>query len=362
MENRTVLVCPLDWGIGHATRCVPVIRILQQRGWRVVVAASGRPLEFLKKEFPGIPCADFPGIKIRYPKNAAFAWRMIRVAPRFLVQIFREHAALKKILKKEPVSLVISDNRYGLWSSDCRTVLITHQLSFDLPHGLRWSLPLLEKAVRFFAGKFDECWIPDFEQPLGLAGRLSHPEKLPPNASYIGILSRFSRPMLSDQPAAGTGAEILVLLSGPEPQRTILEQKLLRQLKRTDLRTAVIRGITEKEGTSEPAPHITMYNHLKTGILRDLINEVLVVIGRSGYSTIMDLVTMGKRAIFIPTPGQTEQEYLSRHLMDKKIFFSMSQESFDLIYALELSRNYPGMVLENDYAVLERAIEALETK
>ena len=362
LAERTVLICPLDWGIGHATRCVPVIRIFLSKGFRVVIAADGRPLEFLKREFPGIPHLVFPGAKIRYPEGAGFTWRMVRLAPRFLLEIFREHRILKRILEKEKAEVVVSDNRYGLWSKRCHTVLITHQLAIEVPESLGWTRQIFAKVIRLFAGKFDECWIPDFDQPFGLAGRLSHPSKLPDNAIYIGTLSRFGlREHLHDPPAQ-TGYELLVLLSGPEPQRTILEEKILTQLLNTDLRTAIVRGITEKDESRQVAPHIQMFSHLSTPVLQALMSEVLVVIGRSGYSTIMDVVAMGKRAIFIPTPGQTEQEYLARYLMDKKIFFSMEQDRFDMIYALGLSKNFPGMVLENDYKVLEEEVKALYTK
>jgi UDP-N-acetylglucosamine transferase subunit ALG13 len=359
LKNRTVLVCPLDWGIGHATRCVPVIRMFMQKGFRVVVAADGRPLDFLKREFPGIPFRVFPGAKIRYPEKAGFTWRMIRLAPRFLLQILREHRMLRRLLDQEDAGVVVSDNRYGLWSRRCHTILITHQLSVEVPKGLTWAQPILEWTVRWFAEKFNACWVPDFAQPIGLAGRLSHPLKLPQNALYTGILSRFSLHEIFHAPPEPSGFEILVLLSGPEPQRTILEKNLTGQLMNTDLRTVIVRGFTEKSETEDLAPHIRRFSHLETPALRDLMKDVLVVIARSGYSSIMDLVSMGKRAIFIPTPGQTEQEYLARNLMEKKIFFSMAQEDFDLIYALEMSKNFPGMVLENDYKVLEEAVEAL---
>lgn len=356
---KTALICPLDWGIGHATRCVPVIRMFLKQGYRVVIGADGRPLEFLKQEFPDLTWFVFPGKKIRYSRNAGFIRSMILLAPGFLWQIMREHRRMNTFLKSEAVDVVVSDNRYGLWSRRCRTVLITHQLSIDLPGKLKWIRPLLERIVRSLAHRFDACWIPDFEQPLGLAGRLSHPKKLPRNAAYIGTLSRFSGKAAHSTAAHRTGTEILVLLSGPEPQRTILEENLLRQFLRTDLRTVFVRGVTEKAETSSPAPNLRLVSHMRTEELQELLGEVLVVISRSGYSTIMDLVSMGKRAIFIPTPGQTEQEYLARHLLEKKIYFSMDQDRFDLIYALELSRNFPGMVLENDYAALERAVAAL---
>jgi len=359
LEPRTVLICPLDWGIGHATRCVPVIRRFTEKGFRVIIAADGRPLEFLKREFPAIPYLIFPGTSIRYPEGAGFAWRMMRLTPKFLLEIFREHRRLKQLVKQTGAEIVVSDNRYGLWSKKCHTILITHQLSIQTPKRLKWLRPWLESSVRLFVEKFDECWVPDFEQPVGLAGRLSHPQKRPRNLLYVGILSRFGLKDLFHDPPVPNGFEIMVLLSGPEPQRTILEEKIASQLLATDLRTIIVRGLTEKDETKDLAPHIRMVSHLETPALRALMNEVLVVIARSGYSSVMDLVSMGKRAIFIPTPGQTEQEYLAKNLMEKKIFFSMSQDEFDLIYALGMSKNFPGMVLENDYKVLEEAVGRL---
>ena len=299
-----MLICPLNWGIGHATRCVPVIRMFLQKGFRVVIAADGRPLEFLKREFPGIPYVEFRGTKIRYPEGTGFTWRMMRLAPRFLAEILREHRMLKTILAKEKAAIVVSENRYGLWSKSCHSILITHQLAIEVPDRLRWARPLFIRMIRFLSGKFNEIWIPDFEQPVSLAGKLSHPPKVPLNGTYVGILSRFSPKMAFHDPPPATGFEILALLSGPEPQRTILEKNLLGQLMNTDLRTAIVRGVTEKSEVEQIAPHITLYSHLETPALQAIMSEVLVVISRSGYSTIMDVVTMGKRAIFIPTPGQ----------------------------------------------------------
>jgi uncharacterized protein (TIGR00661 family) len=353
---RTVLVCPLDWGIGHATRCVPVIRKFMEQGFRVVIAADGRPLEFLKKEFPELKCIRFPGSVIRYRAGSSQKWGLLLQLPGFLRNIRKEHRALRKLVREENADVVVSDNRYGLWSKECRSVFITHQLELQLPGGLRWLSPFTGRFIRRYAGKYDECWIPDFENHEGLAGRLSHPARIPSNAVYIGTLSRFSVPRFTDEPFERSGHEILVLLSGPEPQRTILEEKLLKQLKQTDLKAIMVRGLTERSDVDEADENIRIYSHPVTPKLRNFLSEALVVICRPGYSSIMDVVSMGKRAVFIPTPGQTEQEYLARYLMDRKIFLSIGQDQFDLIYALELSKNFPGMVLENDYSVLTERI------
>jgi uncharacterized protein (TIGR00661 family) len=356
---RTVLVCPLDWGIGHATRCVPVIRKFMEAGYRVVIAADGRPLAFLEKEFPGLKCIRFPGKSITYPRGRSMSLKLLTQVPGFLRNIRREHRELERLVTGERISVVVSDNRYGLWTRNCTCILITHQLEPVLPTAWRFFEPWVARISRRLISRFDECWIPDFENHRGIAGRLSHPGTLPPRVFYIGTLSRFSMPRITDYPDEPAGHEILVLLSGPEPQRSILEEKLLRQLKQTTLKTIMVQGLTERAETVTPDENVRIYPHLVTPKLRNLLSEALVVICRSGYSSIMDIVSMGKRAILIPTPGQPEQEYLARYLMDKKIFFSVAQEDFDLIYALELSKNFPGMVLGNDYAALAERIRAL---
>ena len=358
VDKKKVLVCPMDWGIGHASRCVPVINKLAELGFKVVVAASGRPLEFVKKEYPGISVIDFPGILITYPKNGWIVLKMLRLLPRFLLGIWREHKTLKKIALQTGASLIISDNRYGCWHPTILSVFMTHQLDIQVPSGLKFIKGFLNIINYWFINKYDECWIPDFESHRGLAGALSHPRKLPGNTRYIGILSRFSCRQNPHTDYAAIGFDLLVMLSGPEPQRTILEKKILLQLVNINLRVAMVRGITESDETYVVDGRIHVFSHLETAKMQALISKSSLVICRSGYSSIMDVVSLGKLAIFIPTPGQTEQEYLARYLMEKKIYFSINQKDFDLLYALEMSKNFPGMVIQNDYAALtERIVE-----
>jgi uncharacterized protein (TIGR00661 family) len=356
---KTVLVCPLNWGIGHATRCVPVIRKFLDNGFNVIIAADGHPLDFLKKEFPSLRFIKFPGVKITYPKNSRFAMKMCFLAPKFLFGIYREHKYLKKITGDEAIDVIVSDNRYGLWNRDIYSILITHQLNIHLPRKIRFLSGILKKINFSLAHKFDECWIPDYEFHLGLAGKLSHPSKLPANCIYIGALSRFSQGMAYQEQTFPTQVDIAVVLSGPEPQRTIFEKMILDQLKSTSIRGIVVRGITGSDEAYDLTENIRVYSHLGTRELMTVMTCSEVILCRSGYSSIMDIVTIGKRAIFIPTPGQTEQEYLARYLMEKKIFFSMPQSEFDLLYALEMAINYPGMVMQNDYRVLIERIRSI---
>ena len=359
MTKGTVLFCPLDWGIGHATRSVPVIRKFMKSGYRVVIAADGRPLAFLKKEFPDCRAIPFPGTKITYQKNHFLALKLFTQIPAFLLGIRKEHRFLKKLVEQEKPDIIFSDNRYGVYSRSAYSIFMTHQLHVLPPERLGFLSGFLNRINHSFIRKFDECWIPDFEFHNGLAGKLSHPPIPIPNLHYLGTLSRFS----SEQRFAEAGimpvCDLLVMLSGPEPQRTVFENMILKMIEDAGLKAIVVRGKTEDASVQETGNNIRVYSHLPTAEMREAILQSHLVICRSGYSSIMDLVTLGKQAIFVPTPGQTEQEYLATYLKEKKIYFSMAQDKFDLLYAIEMSRNFPGMVLQNDLKELQARINAI---
>lgn len=357
-KKKSVLVCPLDWGIGHATRCVHVIRHFMEQGFRVVIASDRRPMAFLRREFPNLEFVKFPGTHVIYPQRLFMTLKILLQGPKLMAGIRKEHHMLRKIVAENDIDLVFSDNRYGLWSDEVPSIFMTHQLQIKVPRYMGIFSPLLQRINYATINKYAECWVPDFESHKGLAGDLSHPTRLPDRVHYIGTLSRFSG-VPEPPPAKIPPFEILVLLSGPEPQRTILEEILLGQLLETDIKTVIVKGITEKQEERKVSEHIQVFSHLESPVLREYMRQSLVVICRSGYSSIMDITSLGKRAIFIPTPGQTEQEYLARYLMSKKIYFSMAQKDFNLIYALEMSKNYPGMVLENDYNVLRERMEEI---
>jgi uncharacterized protein (TIGR00661 family) len=357
--TKIALICPLDWGIGHATRCIPVISALSAKGYKIIVAASGRPLEFILNEYPGLHTIEFQGVKVSYPRHDGMGWKIFRMVPSFLLGIWREHRQLKKIVAETGATLVVSDNRYGCWHKNIKSVFITHQLNIHVPPGISLLQPLLNSVNYWFIRKYDQCWIPDFEPHRGLAGALSHPAKLPSNARYIGILSRFALQPEPIENSQNQHFDLLVMLSGPEPQRTILGEKILRQLSGINMQVAMVCGMPETETAYVLDGRIHVFSHLNSPRLKELIGRSALVVCRSGYSSIMDLVTMGKSAIFIPTPGQPEQEYLARYLMDKKIYFSTGQQEFDLLYALEMSKNYPGMVIRNDHKELEELIAGL---
>lgn len=357
-----VLICPLDWGIGHATRCIPLIEHFRNRGCRVMIAGTGRSVEVLKREYPELTYVDLPGTEIRYASGKLQIIRLIRLVPSFLWSIRNEKRAMRRIVKSFSIRMIISDNRFGCRHPDVLSVFLTHQLVIMLPRYLRWLEGTARRINYCFIRRFDECWIPDFEVRNGIAGRLSHPGRLPSNARYVGILSRFL-PLISPVTDSHIPSiDILALISGPEPQRTIFEEILTAQLKKLELVSVVVGGNPDHDVSESITDNLHRFSYLTSERLLELLARSSLVICRSGYSTIMDLMTVGKKAVLVPTPGQTEQEYLAAYLMDKKIYLSMNQDDFNIFFALEISRNFPGMVIRNNEADLEERISFLISK
>ncbi len=323
LNEKKVLVAALDWGIGHATRCVPIIRRLQNRGYEVILASNGTAKDFFKNYFPELLFLDKPAYNIVYPKNRSMSAAMIRQVPSIIKTIISEHFWLKKIIHKHKINEVVSDNCYGLWNKKIHSVFITHQLMVKCPQRLKFLEAVISRIISFFINKYDECLIPDLAGETNYSGELSHRNKLPPNAQFIGTLSRFCE---NKTELNAEIFDVVVLLSGPEPQRTLFENKCLKLLKGQKKKCCIIRGLpgnVEKKINSED---FICYNHLPDDELKAVLRNSKKVICRSGYSTIMDLVELKKPAMLVPTPGQTEQEYLAKYNIEKEQFEMISQE------------------------------------
>ncbi len=325
--HKKVLVAPLDWGLGHATRCIPVIEGLLQKGVDVTIATSGSPEKLLKAEFPNLPFLHLPGYGIYYGKNGVM-WQLLRQIPGIRRHIWTEHAWLLQAIRQHGFSGVISDNRYGLCSSRIPSVLISHQLNLQMP---AWSLmarPLVQKVLYQHISPFGECWVPDLDVATdSLAGRLSHPKKLPSlPVHHIGWLSRFKQPEIMPP----REKVLLICLSGPEPQRSMLEAKIMQQIQDIHQPVWLVRGLPG-EPVLPPVPaHVTVYNHLNTKELQDLMVRCNLMICRSGYSSLMDAFTLQTPIACIPTPGQTEQEYLAQRLEEQGMASMQQQENLNL--------------------------------
>jgi uncharacterized protein (TIGR00661 family) len=330
-----ILLAPLDWGLGHATRCIPVIVELIRQNCNVFLAGDSKTKLLLQAEFPQLPFFDLKGYEVRYSKNKwTLPFIIFSQIPKILSVIQYENQRLKEIVKEHDIDGIISDNRYGLFHYDLPSVFITHQLLVKTGLGSTTDTWLQQRNYRYI-NRFTECWVPDHDAGISLAGELSHPEKKPERpVKYLGPLSRFLPVGIN------TGKHLLILLSGPEPQRSLLEELMVNELKNYKAPVILVRGLPEG-GKELILPNATIYNHLPAKELNRLMNEALMVIARCGYSTVMDLAALHKKSILIPTPGQTEQEYLAMHLMKHKLALTFPQNKFRLSAALDLAAEFP---------------------
>jgi uncharacterized protein (TIGR00661 family) len=351
---KRVVVTPLDWGLGHATRCIPIIHELLKRNCQVFIVSSGSALQLLQHEFPQLPSIQIESYKASYAARQPLMIAVLLQLPKFLRAIRKEHQQLEDIVKEYKIDLVVSDNRYGCWSNKVPTVFITHQITIQMPPLLKWIQPIINYFNARFIKRFTQCWIPDTAGAQNLSGILSRLSSTKINARFIGILSRFRK----NSNENNFKYNIAMVLSGPEPQRTILEKILLNQLGNSAEQVVLVRGVVEDTISWNSEGNLTIVNFLPSIQLEEIINQSEVVIARSGYSTIMDLAQLQKKAILIPTPGQTEQEYLAKRLMEQGICFSMSQHDFDLGYALKQSVGFKGFTnIEVSNQLLSKAID-----
>jgi len=338
-KQKTILVCPLDWGLGHATRCIPIIQQFLNQNYNVIIGSSGSQKVLLQQEFSNLTFIDLKGYEVVYPKSGSMALKMLLQLPKINTAIKKEHLWLAKIIDEHQIDLVVSDNRYGLWSKKVKSILITHQIFVKAPIG-EW---MIEQILKRHFNNFDEIWIPDVDGENNLSGDLSHKKPLLDKFKFIGVLSRFAERKIID---TNTEFDFMAVLSGPEPQRTIFENIILKQVENSNLKGILVRGIPEDNSECKMQnAELKVFNHLETDEFLHYLQKSKVVISRSGYSTIMDLAVSGKKAILVPTPGQTEQEYLADYHFKEGHFYSQIQHEFDLVKAIEEFENYKGIKL-----------------
>lgn len=343
---KKILIVPLDWGLGHATRSIPLIMNLLSNNCEVYVAGERATFALLQSEFSKVKFIQLRGYRIHYAKQqGCLPLKITLQIPGILFSIYNEHKWLKKIVKRYSIDAVISDNRFGLYHSQIPSVYITHQLLIKT--GNKFSENLLRKCHYWFIKKYTQCWVPDFEGADNIAGQLSHPSQTLPNIQYIGCLSRFEK-----NNAEKIRYDLLILLSGPEPQRTLFENELLLQLQQFAGKVLLVRGLPEKDTNfllpKSNEANIVIKNHLSAQELCKAIEQSAIVICRAGYTTIMDLIKLQKKAILIPTPAQTEQEYLGEYLMKQQLFLCIQQQNFLLMNALENAAAFNFLIKEYD--------------
>lgn len=336
-EKPLLLFSCLDWGLGHTTRSVPLLKEFINLGCNLIVACNSIQKIVLEREFPGISFVELEGYGVNYAKTPwGTRFNLLWQLRKILIRIKKENLWLEGFIAENKVDGLISDNRYGLYHPSVPSIFITHQLQPHSGFGRLADL-ISQKFLYKFIGRFTTCWVPDYSDKNVLAGKLSHPVFFPDcTVEYIGPLSRFN----ACESTSSKEYDVLFVLSGPEPQRSLFEKMILDQaMLIRNKKIALVRGLP---GTSVPpaSSSIKIFNHLSAVELNELACESALVVCRPGYTTIMDMMKLKKKMVVVPTPGQPEQEYLARFLSANKYVLGFAQKKFNLQLALQKADNF----------------------
>jgi UDP:flavonoid glycosyltransferase YjiC (YdhE family) len=369
-----VLLAPLDWGLGHATRSLTLAKALEALGHEVYLASNGGALHLLRQALPGRPWWELPSYDITYSASGqGFFLSMLRQWPRIRRAIQEEHQWLHGKGKDIGFDWILSDGRYGLWHEDKPSVLVTHQIAFHPP--MHWPLPglglrLSESLNRFALNRFTQVWIPDVAEAPGLASRLSHGVKPRRQSRFIGPLNRFAweeKPEFSQRVGSETAParletpsalDWLAVISGPEPQRQAFENKLRVQLQAAKGTRVLVLGKPGARPDGGPAApgergetsltlrdgELNVFQHVDGQTLQRWLAAAKAVVTRSGYTTVMELACLGvKPILMVPTPGQPEQEYLAQELARGNWIATQNQDDLDLAAAMRPLQQAKGL-------------------
>lgn len=326
-----ILLAPLNWGLGHASRCVPLIHRLLDEGHEVVIGGDGMSFTLLRKHFPKLRYVYLAPLDLHYSRSGNQTWAMLKAIPQLLLWRNKDRLMLKAILQEEHFDQVISDNRPGLYNKQVECIYITHQLQIRLTKTWQWAEAMASRIHARMYTRFNKVWVPDYEDiNHSLAGELSHPSNLrlsrkKTEFQYIGPLSRFHSP-ITHKPSP-INYEVVAVLSGLEPQRTLLEQELIERYSGKEERVLIVQGLVNHPNTRIKRGNLTIVPSMADAELVPALLNARHIIARSGYSTIMDLEALGLLSVgnnkplpvhieLIPTPGQPEQEYLAVWLKD----------------------------------------------
>ena len=340
MTNKKVIVAPLNWGLGHAARCVPIINLLLINHFTPILASDGKALTFLQKEFPTLESLELPSYGVSYAKNLKSS--LLLQTPRIVKAIRNEQRVIQKYIENNAdVVGIISDNRFGVRSNEISSVYITHQINVFSGLTTLISSKIHQKIIK----KFDECWIPDSKnnQFSGLLSKLDNKDL---NLKFIGVLSRFKKESLPIR------NDVLIILSGIESQRKLLEKKMFLEFNNYEGKVVLVQGKIEETQTVNTQNGIKIYNYLLSAELEKEINQSALIICRSGYSSIMDLAVLHKKAFFIPTQNQPEQEYLAAYLKKQHLAPFCKEEDFCLKQLAQI-KDYKGLRINTSNLVTD---------
>lgn len=357
MEQKQihVLVTPLDWGLGHATRCIPIIRELLARNCRVSIATCGYPLQLLQEEFPQLTFFELASYQPKYVESGSLIQSLLTQIPKFYKAIRNEKRQVKKIIREHRMDAIISDNRYGCYNRSVKSIFMTHQLSILLTSRFGWLAGVANQMNRFMMNQFDQCWIPDLPGHI-LSGDLSKPPH--EKCRMVGVLSRFVKNEALQH--VQRKWKVLAVVSGPEPQRSLFETILRNQLMEIHESTLLVKGLPGDSLITQTNEYLHEVNHLNAEQLQAALQAAEFVVCRSGYSSVMDLAIVGQQnCMMVPTPGQPEQEYLAEKLQAEGIVYSATQNEFNLNQAMHEVISRKGFVLPAHQPLLQVAIDDL---
>ncbi len=305
IAHKHVLIAPLDWGMGHTTRCVPIINTLLTQQCTVTIACNTAQKTYYTKELGNRQRLNYQalqGYNIFY-WNKLFTLAIVLQLPKLLLKINYEHRWLTHYLRHNACQVILSDNRYGLHNSTVTNLLITHQLQVITPYGKRIINHLIARAIN----KFNYCWIPDnANENERLSGILSQNNTVTIPTQYIGVLSRMAL-KINKQPNT-----VLVLLTGPNAAKQSLLQLIISKYAHTTHTVTIVNA-----PKCSTLANITMLTTATTEQLQGLINTHSTIITRSGYTSIMDFYALQQPVQLIATPHQPEQEYLLTYVCTK---------------------------------------------
>ena len=317
-----VLVAPLEWGLGHATRCVPVVREFLRAGAEVELAVVKANASFFREVFPDLRQRLAPSYNIVYPKHGYnMAFWLLKNSLHLNAVMRYEHHFAEEMVARHGYDVLFSDNRFAFYSKNAYSIYMTHQRRIAFPQaftafegiGTMWHSNVMRK--------FDEVWVPDMEFFPGLAGSLSHSGATPGDKPmrFVGALSR-----IADAGPASTSAipsaskapkyKVVAVVSGVEPARTQFEQQLRESLAEIPGPHMMILGKPSVEYKTWRDGNIEFHTHLPTEAFANAVRNADYVVSRGGYSTVMDMAELGAKCIFVPTPGQFEQIVLAHDL------------------------------------------------
>lgn len=347
-----IIYAVCSWGLGHATRSLPVIRRLLNENNELIIISNGRSLELLKKELnQDIEYFDIPDYPMLISENSRqFMAKSVIYWPKFISRLESGFNKLKKILENRKCDKIISDCRYDIYSRKIPSFFITHQIRILNPLRLKMFEKGSEIFNLFFFKRFAGVIVPDYKDD-NLSGDLSHNlNRIDENKlHYVGVLSDFKKKNIKKD------VDYFISISGPEPQRTIFEEKILSQIDNLNGRIIITLGKSESRKKNYNND-IETYSFLSKEKREDFLNRSKLVISRSGYSTIMDLAVVKTKAYMSPTPGQIEQEYLGDYHTKKGTFYSVNQDHIDFIDGLEIAKKTTGIKMVCD---VDKTVENL---